>query len=707
MVHEGVRATARGVHAIVDADAARPTIQCMPDVRAADGSAQGHAAHGTWRFRDDIQGVRALAILLVVAYHAVPGWLPGGYIGVDVFFVVSGFLITGIVIAEVERTGRLSLLNFWARRARRLIPAALVMVSVTLAMATVLSSPFALALHARTATLAALYGSNVLYRTTNADYFAINSQPNLLLHTWSLSVEEQFYLCAAPLLALVAWGSMKRKLRFRDALTVVLVLLTVASFAASLSVAASNRVAAFYLLPTRFWELAVGALLTAQGDALAGVVSRLRATRAGWTLTAAACVALAAIIWVARTAGERTPHPGWITTVPVLATACVLLVGMGASRGMVTRWLGAAPLGAIGRLSYSWYLWHWPLLVLLGEAMGYPTAAQRVATAVFSFGVAWLSYRWVEAPVHESARLAGWPRLSIAAALGASALVAVAGRKVWGHAGRAEQSPQLAVARASSARPPLDCMGQLGDVDEGSLCTFGPPDAARTVVIFGDSHMAQWFPALEPLARREHFRLVALVKSGCPAPMVHVEANRSHLPFVACDRWRDRALDVARTLRPDVVLVSSWHQYGVIVDGATRLTTLDDTALDAWGAGIDSTLRRLAQGGSSVVLLRDTPMPGIVVRDCLTTQVASATRCSPPRRLAVDTLVASREREVAARIPGVQVADFTNDICGAERCPAVRDSVIVYRDAHHLSNAFTRTMEAQLDSLLAEAWPRP
>lgn len=654
---------------------------------------------GRWKFRDDVQGLRALAIVLVVIYHAQPAWLPGGFLGVDVFFVVSGYLITGIIVDEVARTGRLSLAGFWGRRARRLMPAAVAMIAVTLALATYLSSPFALELHAKTATLAALYGSNFLFLGTNADYFAINTQPNLLLHTWSLSVEEQFYLVYAPLLAVIGWTCAGTGIaRFRRTLSVVLALLTLASFALCLWLASRNRVMSFYVLPTRWWELGVGAILAVHGGWLARRVDRFSETVA-WV----ALVALGAVLVAAMVADEHSAHPGWITIVPVAATAAFIVVGMAARSSPVTRLLSTRPFGAVGELSYSWYLWHWPLLVLLGEVVAYPTATQRVAVLLLSLGIAWGSYRWIEAPVHRSPRLAAYPRLSIVAALGLSALVALAGRKAWGHAGRQSERLALRAARESSARPAVRCLGVLPTSPDDRLCEFGRSDAERTLVIFGDSHMVQWFSALEPVAREDGWRLVVAAESGCPAPIVTVEMKRWHRPDTECDVWRRGALALVGRLRPDLVLVSSWHEYRVMLDGEMRLTSEDTLALDAWERGTDSTLRVLAQSADRVVLIRDTPIPGIVVRDCLTTRLADPARCAAPRALALDTRVVEREREVVSRIPGVRFADFTETICDDTQCPAVLDDIIVYRDTHHLSNAFAATFAPQFRALLASA----
>ena len=350
----------------------------------------------TATFRPDIEGLRAVAVLLVLAYHArVPGWT-GGYIGVDVFFVVSGFLITSMIVRELATTGRIDLVTFYARRARRLLPASLVVIALTVLASAIVLPPLRAMDVAGDGAAAALYVSNIRFVLQATDYLQSELDPSPLLHFWSLGVEEQFYL-VWPALLMLAAGRGANVRRIAIAIGVV----ALASFVLSLAWTASDAPLAFFLLPARAWELALGA-----GIALGAVrLARIPANVG----TAGVAVGLGLILIGALTFDSFTVFPGWAVLLPVVGSGLVIVGGLRRPLGPLSRLLAIRPMQWVGGISYSLYLWHWPLLVLpaamVGGALPWYARLALVGVAVV---LAWASKRWIEDPIRHG-RMARLP----------------------------------------------------------------------------------------------------------------------------------------------------------------------------------------------------------------------------------------------------------------------------------------------------------
>ena len=345
-------------------------------------------------YRSHIDGLRAVAVLAVVAFHAGVPWLPGGYVGVDVFFVVSGFLITGLLLREFEQRRDISLVGFYERRVRRLAPALLQVLAVTLALGAVYLVPIGGEQQglAKSAIATLLLGSNVWFAHATGDYFDAPAAAQPLLHTWSLSVEEQFYLAWPLLLLLVARWAAKRHRDPARAAAWVLALVGLGSLALSIVTTDTHPEFAFFSSPTRAWEFAIGGL--------AFFLVRRRSSSIPLAQPLA-WVGLAMILWSCATFVEgQTPFPGWRAGIPALGAALVILGGEHAEKGLCTRLLSLKPMVFVGLLSYSLYLWHWPLLVIarlhtLGEIGPWGIAA----ICSLAFVLAWLTYRLVENPI--------------------------------------------------------------------------------------------------------------------------------------------------------------------------------------------------------------------------------------------------------------------------------------------------------------------
>ena len=651
------------------------------------------------RFRADIEGLRAVAVLLVVLYHAgVPGF-GGGYVGVDVFFVLSGYLITWLLVHEVEETGTVRLGRFYARRARRLFPAIAVVLVATVAASAVALAPFEQRTVATTALATALYVSNVLFADRATDYLGgVEHDP--LLHTWSLAVEEQFYL-VWPVLVLLALGAGWRRAArpSRGRLVAWLGVVALGSFALCVVVTGSRQPWAFFLSPTRAWEFAVGALAVlaradlrvAGGHVTGAAARRLNPGRVGAVEHALGWAGLAALLVVGAMYGAETPFPGAAALVPVLATALVLRAGTARTETALARLLAWRPLQTLGRLSYSWYLWHWPVLVLGGAAGLGGSLPARLALVAAALGLAAASYRFVEDPLRHHPALAGRAGRSLAVA--AALTVFGAGLSIaWG-AAAAEWASSPGQARWTALHDETPqhyrdgCVGGLTDPAVRE-CAYGPDSAGATVVLFGDSHAGQWFPAVERAAARQGWRLVVIQKSSCPAADVVVRNGALGRRYTECEAWREAALDRIAALRPALVLTSSENVHPV--------------APEAWAAGAGRTFRRLAASAGRVVHVEDTPRPGFDAAACLARRAwrpGGGAACTFPAPGADRQRLAALER-AEAEAAGVAFVSWNDALCPTAPCRVVDGERPVYRDGHHVSVAYAERFAPRAKALL-------
>ncbi len=362
--------------------------------------------------RADIEGLRAIAVLLVVFFHASIVGFTGGFVGVDVFFVISGFLITGLMLREIGETGTLSLPSFYARRARRILPAAAVVLLVTVAVSVVLLPPLLVPGAATDAAAAALFVSNVGFAAQATDYFAASQTPSPILHFWSLGVEEQFYLLWPVIVFVVARGALRPGRR----VGAIVAAIAVVSFVLALWLTSVNQPWAFFSLPTRAWELGLGALLAVAGTRFERIPGPAAAV-AGWTGIALIAIAAVAI-------GEATPFPGMAALLPTVGAALVIVAGSRATRFGPARCLGTAIPRFFGRISYSLYLWHWPVLVIPVIALGVPLPLwERLVLIGISIALAAATQRWVEEPIRRGRVVGTIPRRNLAMAGGLTVAV--------------------------------------------------------------------------------------------------------------------------------------------------------------------------------------------------------------------------------------------------------------------------------------------
>ncbi|SOC89751.1 Peptidoglycan/LPS O-acetylase OafA/YrhL, contains acyltransferase and SGNH-hydrolase domains [Curtobacterium sp. 314Chir4.1] len=646
-------------------------------------------------FRHDVHGLRGVAVSLVVLDH-VHFLATGGYVGVDVFFVISGFLITGHVLAELEQRGRIDLVAFWGRRMRRILPAALGVALVTFVASVLLMPPLLGSGLVRMVIAVAAYVPNLQLAADGTDYLAETS-PSPFQHYWSLGVEEQFYVLW-PVLLLVGWLVLRSVRRVGWVVLGVVVV----SFVLCVAVAGVSQPWAFFSLPTRAWELAVGglvAVLLRRGVAV---------PRSGGALMA--WVGLAGILVAGFAYDASTPYPGVATLLPVLGAAALVLGGAGGSSWGPVALFRRRPLQFLGTISYSLYLWHWPLLVIPQAAVGLRdplpawVAVLEVAAAL---GLAVLTHRFVEEPFRRArwTVLRGRRRSMALGALASVTVVGVALAALPVLEARPTSTTRVASAVTPSSSPvftgyvPENLAPSLRDAastastmhvngchvadrDDTTIhaCVMGDPDGALTVALVGDSHAAHWFPALERWAEhRGGVRLLGYSKAGCPVTDVLI--RNAGVPFAACETWREAALERLRAERPDVVLVSNSSRLPFAEPGPR---------VAAWSNGMERLFDDLPPS-SRVAVIANTPQFEESVPRCLSANLDDTAACAAARDVAVDTDWIAAERAVTER-RGHGYVDLTDWFCDAERCGAVQGDVLEFRDHSHLTTAWAREL---------------
>jgi peptidoglycan/LPS O-acetylase OafA/YrhL len=688
------------------------------------------------RFRPDIEGLRAVAVVAVVVFHAGAHFVSGGYIGVDVFYVISGFLITDHLWREVGRDGRLSFAAFYARRVRRLLPAAIFVLVATVAASAAILPPLQMRSVWKDALSCALYAGNFRFAATRTDYLA-DTTPSPFQHYWSLGVEEQFYLLW-PLVLLVVSLVLWRRRPSRPTALAGLGAIVVASFALSVHLTKTDQPVAFFLLPTRAWELGLGGLIALAAPELRRVPSRTSAV-VGWAGLGA--IGLACVIF-----GPSTAFPGRAALLPVVGTGAVIASGLSAPVDGPVRLLGRVGMRAMGRISYSWYLWHYPVLILVPLAVGriLPLAAM-LALATGSGLLAVLTYRFVEQPARLAPAFSSSSRLSLSAglALSSAGALAAAGAALaiptlHGHgvapiatihagpsipstpgAGSTPTSPAQSALQSAEAQvvggvtrsaatkdvpanlaPPLSSAAAseaAPDVD-GCLvsytssrtpdCLFGDTSADRSIVLFGDSHAAMWFPSVDAYANSAKYRLIVMTKAACPPVAITVFSPVLDRTWTECSEWYAHAMARIADLHPTLVVLGIAPNY----DAAYHLVQNGPQ----WLSGLKSTITSIRAGGSRALVIGSAPGPVLNVPDCLSAHLTDVPACdfSPiGHRVSGGGLVGldlpgDAAEAAAARAAGAVYADVWPWFCTSNVCDVIVDNLLAYRDISHITVPF-------------------
>ncbi len=698
---------------MVQADTTTPTRARLRRERSPEHAAQS-------RFIPHVQGLRAIAVLFVVLYHFWPARLSGGYVGVDVFFVISGFLITSHLARELVSTGTVKLGQFWARRARRLLPASLL---VLLFCALVAASPQLMPTSALPAEIkeiiaSTFYIENWYLALNSADYLAHAGDPTTVQHYWSLSLEEQFYVLWPLIMLLAAWVAVKwfRGARLRAA-AIAIAAVSVASFVFCVIFTVTDPAPAYFVTFGRMWQFGVGALIA--------LVPVLR-VRNAWLSFFLGWAGVLALVYTAFRFDGQTPFPGYMALLPTLGAAAVIAASNTDRWWYPTRILAVRPMRFIGDISYSLYLWHWPLIIIAPSVPFWGlTIYHRVALLGICFLLAWLTKRFVEDPVRSWKPLTTRrPRVTLWASL--AAMVLVAGTAAGGWVVNApsyqqgvqaiqdlRENPPTCFGAASVLDPscagesadtilpapgfagidkPKDeqCFVQLNDARPVS-CEFGSDDAdAPQVALIGDSHAFQLLTTFQAIADREGWHLTTYFKGACPWSTTPLATAGSF--GAACSDWRAGVADEVADMEFDVVFTAAIANTPY---SAAGFVSVHDAAV----AGYQEAWATMTDRGIPVVTVVDNPVWETDPNKCLRTR--DAAECAGAR---ADVLVADDPlRDAAEGTPEITLLDFTDAFCDDDTCYPVVGGANVYRDQDHLTVTFADTLAPQFTAALRDA----
>jgi peptidoglycan/LPS O-acetylase OafA/YrhL len=687
-------------------------------------SARGDAGG---QHRPDVQALRALAVTAVLLFHLWPGLVPGGYVGVDVFFVVSGYLITGQLFRELSATGRVRVLDFYARRIRRLIPAAFFVLAATLVAMLLLLPMLVWRTNLADIAAAATYVLNWHLAWTNTDYLAAAETPSMVQHYWSLSVEEQFYVVWPLLLVTGAWGGGRLLHASRRASTVVVLLVVfVLSLSRSVVETRVQPEVAFFATRDRAWEFALGGLVALLAPTL---LSRPVARVAGWSgvgLIIASCLVLT----------RGVAFPGYLALLPTGAAALALAAGAAPGRGSVARASAWPPVQWVGDHSYALYLWHWPLIVALPWVLHAPMShPARVLALGATVGLAWVTKRYVEDPVRHGAwwRARLWPAFELAVVGSLAFLLTItaaahhlqgvvssqerlaaanitSARTCYGAAALQDPACSAPYARPSAAAvafaptdfPPMDqdCQQPQTDGPDPQWCTFGDPDPdAPTVALVGNSFALQFAPMFQEWAQGRSIRIVLASRVGCLGLTTEPVSGQS--TGDPCLAWS--ALVQARLLGiPSLraVFFVSHEDSAAFVTGQSHPGS---SVLDQASQEVMETWTRFSDVGVRTAVIEHAPGPGTNAEEgleCLVISDQADDPCAFPRSRLPEpdavTALAQDHPELTTYIP------TSSYFCDEDTCHTTIGGVVAYYAGSHISTTYVRTLTPYLGQVVGD-----
>lgn len=646
-------------------------------------------------FRRDIEGLRAFAVISVIIYHIDSSLLPGGYIGVDVFFVISGFLITGILYQEFSSNDRIDVLSFYLKRAKRLLPAATLVILSTLVAARWVYSPIELEALAKSGITAIFYVSNLWFAKQSTNYLAESHETDAFLHTWSLSVEEQFYL-VWPFLIIITL-KFSNSLNYRRNLLAIIGLTALFSFFLCIWLTEKSQPWAFFFSGARAWEFAVGA-------GVAIMIHRRQFQLKTMFAHLLALLGIALMLLPLWMFGEGTRFPGFAASMPVAGTAIIIFLGSNI-RTKTTEFLSLPLLNWIGSRSYSLYLWHWPLIILYRQADSSANSLDWVWMSILSMLIlSEITYRLVESPSRNLKIIKGTRRFAFGVVLvgmTASTATALTLREFSLKEMRSEH--QISFLDASKSKPlvyDVNCHLGFFETDLAD-CTFGDSQSQSKVILIGDSHAAQWFPALQEISERKKWKLISLTKSACPVVDLEIFNDALSREYTECKTFRENVFAYIRSISPSIIFVSQSAHYLETGQAGQK----SGRSPEQWENVSRETYKQLSSFSDRVVLLGDTPNPGFNIPNCAsraTWHGKDLSECSFPIRNHKQTIVEGIDSKITEETSGLLSIDSSQLICPSEPClPLERDiNFLKYRDSHHLTVEYSRHLADDLSELL-------
>ena len=680
-------------------------------------------------------------MILVALDHAAVGPFHGGFIGVDVFFVISGYLITSLLLREADLTGHISLSSFYARRARRILPAALLVTLATILLSVLyLDGARALSVGEQ-AIWVTFFAANIKFAAEETDYFAEGAPASPLQHYWSLAVEEQYYLFW-PLILIGALALLAGWLKGpRRAAIAVLLVIIAASFAWSVHLTAQDPTAAYFSTPARAYELAIGALAAA----VTPYLSRWWRVYTPFVLALASWVGVGMVGYSALAYTPQTPFPGSAAAVPVVGTALLLLGGReGVAAWGPQRALSVLPMRMVGDWSYSFYLWHWPVIIVARYQFGGISGWRGLAVLGIALALSAATYYWVETPFRTrkfwSKRRARalllypatvaivLPSVAVADHVvrsgsndgGAAITVTNYGQDDPDEPRRFSDDPYVALVQASvlaaenemempgGLRPsPLDLNDSVASVDDCpyfdiktkdlELCPRGDTDGDKQLVLIGDSHARQWIPALEQIAEEHGYVAYFLVREGCPAADV-VAWKKTGGGSVGCTEFQDWAVEMVQDLEPELtVLATDANERGFADAEGNQVG--DDAGIEAMlESGLVDTIEQVSPSSGKTVVIGDPPIHTVSPVECITKDDPTLLGClAPPEERSIRMM---RATERAAKTAGADFIYTADWFCARDLCPTVIGQLITHRDEEHITVDYAEYLAPELARLM-------
>lgn len=673
-------------------------------------------------FRKDLQGLRAIAVLFVLFFHAGAPGFNGGFIGVDIFFVLSGFLITGNLLREVISTGTVSPKNFYAKRMRRLLPESLLVLFFTLLTCFLFLPPVLIPNFVGDITSAVLYVSNMSFATQATDYFASGSTPSPVLHFWSLGVEEQFYIFWPMVVLLLT----KSKLHARYSVRLFASIAFIVSLFFALWLLPRSQPWAFFSLPSRAWELALGAILATVVSHVSKMNHKL--------INILGFIGLLLVIFSGFFIRAANQFPGLLALVPTVGAGLIIISGAHKGKTLTSNLLSVEPMQYIGKISYSLYLWHWPIFVIpaiiVGHSLSWPI---RIFLFLVTFIAASLSEKFVENPFKAGFLTHLIPKRTFYITLISMILVITSAFtfryeslhgfrpfKVFSSSS-SPVAPTQTSARPATIDQPVPknlqpslfnaktdrsinyadrCHTQLNMPASTAPCLYGDLNSKTTIALFGDSHALAWFPAVNKIAKLHHWKLYSQTMSSCGPADIPAWSPSTGSLMQNCPIWRASAINKIIAVHPLFILMGGTRGFETLNAQGAVASPPENHLI--WEAGIKRNIEKFKAAGIKIILLSDVPVANGDPVVCLSAHPDSSLACANPVSKAIDIGWLETERKVA-KDEGIALIEAQMWVCPTDPCPVIIKNTLVYFDAGHMTATFSASLSSKLNAAIKKA----